>query len=83
MAVKLRKKAPFHCRAPKVGGVKGLCLAVLTEQDGDKCPACAKAAHAAREKFFNAPVKPVQTEAEAQRDAEWEARRAKGPIWPI
>jgi hypothetical protein len=65
MATILRKKAPFHCRAPKVLGQPALCLAVLTDADGDECPPCAAKLSAAKEKFWTAPVREERPSTEA------------------
>ena len=74
MTIKLRKKAPFHCRAPKTPGSTALCLAVLMEADGDLCPGCADAAKKAHDRFWNRPV----SENRPDPVAEVPARR----IWP-
>lgn len=77
MAITLRKKAPFHCRAPKVPGQPALCLAVLTDADGDECPPCAAKLAAAKERFWNAPVR----EPEPDRHALPETK-PHWPFWP-
>lgn len=81
--VVLRKKAPFFCRATIQG--KPSCLKPLAETDGDLCAPCAEAKKLALEKPIQREVVPAEavTESQAQREAEWQDRLARGPIWPI
>jgi hypothetical protein len=77
MATKLRRKSPFHCRAAKAPGSKKLCLAVLTEADGDECASCAAALAAAKAKFRSAPVRPATVSEPRLPDA-----KPHWPFWP-
>lgn len=85
MAIQLRKKAPFFCRAKSVDGKTLIHLdGVLTDTDGDLCPLHTKEATDRQKRFFNAPIAPANPPEESRflTGEEWEARKRKGPIWP-
>lgn len=83
--VKLRRKAPFFCRAKSINGKAFIHLdGILTDADGELCPVHEKEAKERREAFFNKPIRPIEPAPDRLlQDVEWEARRAKGPIWPV
>jgi hypothetical protein len=54
--IKLRKKAPFFCRAKKPGGAFVHFDRALREDEGSVCQECATAEKAAQKKFFDTPV---------------------------
>lgn len=81
--VVLRKKAPFFCRAQNIEGTF-VCLVPLAETEGNFCASCVEKQKAVAVKA-NAPIPrdiETQRETQAEKDAAWQARLAKGPIWP-
>lgn len=82
--VVLRKKAPFFCRAQNVEKTF-VCLKPLAEVDGDLCASCVEIVKAqivkSEQPIARADDQQLR-ETQAQKDAAWQARLAKGPIWP-
>ncbi len=76
---KLRRRAPFFCRAKNPDGSFVHIDKPLAQTDGKICAACAAAAAAAFERFMNAPVLHVTPPSEEDDPP----RKPRDPLWPL
>lgn len=72
--VKLRKRAPFWCRAKDLAGKFIHLDYALTETDGDLCPPHAAEYAEVKRRFFETPIRPPKAPESQAEDVV--------PIWP-